>query len=466
MVVFVKKATKSAIAIWLLSVCATSVFAQTDKLYSLLDLVDSAKHYFPSLLQKEALANSAKAGVTEAKHAYIPKFAITDELSAGSANSLPGSYLPLGVIPSVSGSINAQNNSSVASGNIASLYAEYELVNFGLKNARSKNAEAFAGLQQADFDKEVYLIKWQIGKLYFDLLKNKYQLDVDKQNIKRYESIYNVINALTTSGINAGVDSSLAKAELSKTKISYNRRLGDIIQLQQQLSYFTGISGQINIDTSAKKDVSANAAAFNSIRDTLQNPLTDYYLQQESLFKSTETLVKKLYLPKIMLAAAGWGRGSSIAYNNEYKDFATGLGYQRFSYAIGIAVTYDLLNGIRKKDRLAVTHYQTEAAAYETQQQKLTLSTAALQADASVKVAEKNLLELPVQLQAASDAFEQKVAQYKAGIINLVDLTNASFVLYTSQSDYVQTLNEWFVANLNKAAATGNLDFFIQSIKR
>ena len=118
-----------------------------------------------------------------------------------------------------------------------------------------------------------------------------------------------------------------------------------------------------------------------------------------------------------------------------------GLGYQRFSYAIGIAVTYDLLNGIRKKDRLAVTHYQTEAAAYETQQQKLTLSTAALQADASVKVAEKNLLELPVQLQAASDAFEQKVAQYKAGIINLVDLTNASFVfVHFSKSDYVANI--------------------------
>ena len=337
MVVFVKKATRVRYRNNGFTFCLLQLLflRKLDKLYSLLDLVDSAKHYFPSLLQKEALANSAKAGVTEAKHAYIPKFAITDELSAGSANSLPGSYLPLGVIPSVSGSINAQNNSSVASGNIASLYAEYELVNFGLKNARSKNAEAFAGLQQADFDKEVYLIKWQIGKLYFDLLKNKYQLDVDEQNIKRYESIYNVINALTTSGINAGVDSSLAKAELSKTKISYNRRLGDIIQLQQQLffffffSYFTGISGQINIDTSAKKDVSANAAAFNSIRDTLQNPLTDYYLQQESLFKSTETLVKKLYLPKIMLAAAGWGRGSSIAYNNEYKDFATGVGLSK-----------------------------------------------------------------------------------------------------------------------------------------
>jgi outer membrane protein TolC len=320
-------------------------------------------------------------------------------------------------------------------------------------------------LQQADFDKELYIIKWQIGKLYFDLLKSKYQLAVDSQNIKRYESIYNVINALTSSGINAGVDSSLAKAELSKTKISYNNRAGEITQLQQQLSYFTGINAEINIDTSEKKYVE-NKTIFNSIVDTLANPLTDYYNKQEQFYKSTEMLVKKMYLPKVMLAAAGWARGSSIDYNDQYKDFASGLGYQRFSYGIGIAVTYDLLNGIRRKDRLNVTHFQTTAAGYETQQQTLSLKTAALQASASVKVAETNLTELPVQLQAASDAFDQKVAQYKAGIINLVDLTNASFVLYTSQSAYVQTLNEWFIANLNKAAATGNLDFFIQSIKK
>jgi len=465
MVVFVKKTTVSAIAVLVLLMSTELVSAQTNRLYSLSDLVDSAKRYFPSLLQKEALANSAKAGITEAKHAYLPKLAVSDEALAASANSLPGSYLPLGVIPSVSGSINAQNNSTAASGNIAALYAEYELINFGLKSAKSNNAAAFAGLQQADFEKELYIIKWQIGKLYFDLLKSKYQLAVDSQNIKRYESIYSVINALTSSGINAGVDSSLAKAELSKTKISYNNRLGEITQLEQQLSYFTGINAGINVDTSEKKYVE-NKAAFSAITDTLANPLTDYYSKQEQLYKSTETLVKKMYLPKVMLAAAGWARGSSIDYNDQYKDFATGFGYQRFSYGIGISVTYDLLNGIRKKDRLHVTHFQTTAAGYQTQQQKLSLKTAALQADASAKVAETNLVELPVQLQAASNAFDQKVAQYKAGIINLVDLTNASFVLYTSQSSYVQTLNDWFIANLNKAAATGNLDFFIQSIKK
>jgi hypothetical protein len=59
----------------------------------------------------------------------------------------------------------------------------------------------------------------------------------------------------------------------------------------------------------------------------------------------------------------------------------------------------------------------------------------------------------------------QKSAQYKAGIINLVDLTNAGYVLYRAQSEYVQAVSDWLLANLDKAAANGNLDLFIQIIQ-
>jgi hypothetical protein len=38
-------------------------------------------------------------------------------------------------------------------------------------------------------------------------------------------------------------------------------------------------------------------------------------------------------------------------------------------------------------------------------------------------------------------------------------------VLYRSESDYVQTLSDWLLANLDKAASAGTLDLFIQSIK-
>ena len=76
-------------------------------------------------------------------------------------------------------------------------------------------------------------------------LKNQFQLAIDQQNVSRYEEVYKVIEAVTRSGIKAGADSSLAMAELSKSRISYNQTEGQVRQLQQQLSYLTGITQTI-----------------------------------------------------------------------------------------------------------------------------------------------------------------------------------------------------------------------------
>lgn len=533
-----KRAAGILVSITMFMMPVISVWAQRAPVYSLADLVDSARHHLPVLLQKQALVSGAEAGITEAQHAFLPKLNVVEELSIGTANDLTGGFLPMpGVLHAISGGVTAANNYQPATSNIASVYGEYELVNFGLRGARVSSARAFAGVQKADFAKELYMVKWQIGKVYFQILKGRYQLALEEEDIRRYQSIYTISSALTSTGINAGVDSSLAKAELSRTRINYNRATGNLVRLQQQLAYLTGVSNpQIRVDSGAgmtqeermglmngivpgnglgagsgaglmngivpgmnprdgvgldtgrmnrpgagngtrigggtgTNPVGGNGLDLVGVNDPVSagsgaaNPLADYFAKQKLQYQAEELLIRKSYLPKIIVGAGGWARGSSIQYSNDYKSLGEGMGYQRLNYMGGLGVTYDLFNGVRKKDRLTVAGYQSAAADLALQQQVLTLRNEELQADETIRIAQKNLTELPVQLQAATDAYNQKLAQYKAGIINLVDLSNASFVLYQAQSAYIETLNEWYTANLDKAAATGNLDQFIQTLK-
>ncbi len=452
------------------------VLAQKNPVYSLADLVDSARHHLPVLLQKQALVSSAEAGITEAQHAFLPKVNVVEELSIGTANDLTGSFLPVpGVMHAISGGVTAANNYQAATSNIASVYGEYELVNFGLRGAKVGSARAFAGLQRADLARELYLVKWQIGKVYFEILKSRYQLAVDEEDIRRYQSMYTISSALTSTGINAGVDSSLARAGLSRTRVNYNQASGILLRLQQQLAYLTGIADpQIGGDTAGGKEEGMDRMGLmnglppvfgGDVRDSVNNPLYDYYTKQKLQYHAEEELIRKSYLPKVIVGAGGWARGSSIQYSNDYKSLGEGIGYQRLNYTAGLGLTYDLFNGVRRKDRLAVAGYQVTAAEYALQQQEQSLRNEEIQADESIRIARKNLAELPTQLQAATDAYHQKLAQYKAGIINLVDLSNASFELYQAQSAYIETLNEWYTASLDKAAATGTLDQFIQTLK-
>ncbi len=442
-----------------------SLFAQKQQ-YSLQELVNASVNNLPVLKQKQALTNAARASISDVKHSFLPLVKAGEQMTLGSDNSLAGSYFTFGITPSTSAGVRNSNNLEAATGNLAVVYSEYELANFGLNDARLKYAQSFVNLQEADLKKEQYNVQMEVSRLYFTILKNQYRLTADQQNVERYQRVFTVIHALTASGLKPGADSSLAKAELSRSRISYNQTFGRIGQLQEQLSFLTGIPAvQLRIDTLIDQSVYNHHTIPDFVMDTLNNPLLDYYMQKQKVYLTNELLIKKSYLPKVVLAGAVWGRGSSIQFSDQYKSLATGLGYQRFNYSLGVAFTYNLFNGLYKKDKLAINRFQIEAGYFEQQQQKAALHSAFLQSENLLRTTEANLLELPIQLHSAEDTYGQKLAQYKAGIISLIDLTNASFVLYRSQTDYIETLNDWYLAQLDKAASTGNLFQFIQTIK-
>jgi len=442
-------------------------FSQSQHLYTLSQLTDSAVQYYPALMSKQALIGSAKAAITDAKHAALPFLKVHDQLTMATANGVTGTFLPLGIAIPTAGGITSDNNSQAAAGNLGLIYSEYELYNFGLNKARIEDARVFEKYSEADYSKDMYLLKLNIARYYLALLKNSQQLTIEEDNVKRYETLFNVIKAETQSGLKPGVDSSLAKAELSKARINYNNKTEEIVRLKEQLSMLTGVKADVlQVDTAVQK---FNSLVYNNnfslLADTLNNPLIDYYRKEKDLYISNETLIKKSYQPKILLAGGFWGRGSSINYKDQYQPLGTGFGYQRYNYAMGLAFTYNLFDGIHRKDKLAINKYNIQASDYTLQQQQLYLNNSIQQSIAAIAVIEKNLHEIPIQLHSATDAYAQKVSQYQAGLINLIDLTNSAFVLYRSQTDYVQTLTSWLQANLDKAAAGGNIDSFIQTLK-
>jgi len=190
MVVSCKRAAGCLGQIILPMLLACSVSAQRATVYTLSNLVDSANRHLPLLLEKQALVQSAQAGIKEAKDAFLPQVNAVEELSAGSANDVEGPFLTIpGIIHPIGGGINATSNYQAVTGNMASLYGQYELVNFGLRGAQVANAKAFVGVTQADLEKERYQVKWDIARIYFAIQKNRNQLAVDSEDMRRYQSM-------------------------------------------------------------------------------------------------------------------------------------------------------------------------------------------------------------------------------------------------------------------------------------
>jgi hypothetical protein len=83
-----------------------------------------------------------------------------------------------------------------------------------------------------------------------------------------------------------------------------------------------------------------------------------------------------------------------------------------------------------------------------------------LLADQRIENSLQSIREVPLQYQAASDAYIQKSVLYKNGLTTLVDLQQAIYALNRAEIDRsVAYLNVW-QALLQKAAASGDFNLF------
>lgn len=453
--------------VWLLctvSLCQELYAQQT--LLTIQNLIDSANAHYPLLQQKQFLIQAAEAAVQDSRSEFLPKVIVADQLSAGSNNAIRGAYLPFGSAASVSAVIRDDNSYDAATGNFASVYSEYVLSDFGYRTAKIKSMQAVASFRRADLEREAYVLKLNICRTYFNILQRRNQLKADLQNKLRYQNIYKVIWAVSASGIKAGVDSSLARAEVSKAVIIYNQTALALQQLYADLSLQTGIGlDKLSLDSFAQVFKDKPIETLNIPANLTINPLLEIYKQNQLVAQQNRLLISKSYLPKLIAGSSLTARGSSITGQDDFKNIAQGFGYQRFNYLAGVGISYDLFNGLRKKRKLAVAGYELQALKAEIDFQRLSLLNIARKAALAAENAKATLNELPLQASAAEQVYQQKLAQYKAGIADLVDLTNASFVVYRSQTDYIQALGDWYRSSLEKAAADGQLNSFIQSIK-
>ena len=455
------------LSILLFSICSLS-FAQTSNKIGLKQAIDSAIKNYPALNTKQLELQSANAAVRDAKNQRLPSLNISDQVDLGTANGLGGSYFPMGIIPSTSGGINAENNSKTFSGNIGVAYMEDELYNFGLNKARIASAESYAGTSKADYDATSYSVQFQIAQLFFDMLKYRLLTNIQQKNIERYSVLFNYIKAYTGSGIKAGVDSSVANAEVSKAKIQYIQTLEIYNKLKSEFAYYTGIKNKdFEIDTAAYHlpDALLNQLQLKVSADSVStsNPILLYYNSQWEYAMSQENLIKKSYLPKLYLIGSAWMRGSSITSSDVYGDYSTGLDYSRYNYMGGLALTYNIFDIVHQKDKVATQNFHAEAVHEELNQQKLVLENQLQQADISIQSVLDRKREIPIQLKAAQNAFAQKSAQYNAGIANIAELTDASYLLYTAETDAVEIQSDLLNTLLQKAAANNTLNTFLSN---
>jgi len=433
---------------------------------TLRQLLNSVDQRAPQLITDSAAIKIKQDQAVETRNNWLPDLNLNYQADIGTSNNVTGPYFGFGIIPSSSGGVHSTSVSTATSDNLGIAELNWEVYNFGKYGAQNKVANSDVTVQQNQYAQSKYDLRAYTISNYLQLLRLQDLLSIQYRNVDRTQQILRSIMSLAKSGVRAGVDTSIAQAELSKARLNYIEVLNQLKQVQLQLSSVSGFPYQsILPDTTVEVTLINQPSAYLFPADTTNHPLINYYRSVYENNLQREDLVKKMYNPKISVLAAGWGRASSVDYAGNYNSLSSGYGYQRGNYLVGIGISYNLFDLRRRQLKLRTQQASTDYSLKKLKEQQQLLDISASQADVEMETALNRLQEIPKQLKAANDSYRQNLSLYKNGLSDIITLDAALNILYRAETDYMQAKYDYSSAIFQKAITENQVNTVLNLLK-
>lgn len=454
---------------------STQVFCQKDETLSLAKALEIAKQNYPAIKAKGAEKQASIAELSTARSNYIPSFVVQAQALNATSNQIRGTFFPNeGMAIPVAGGIktNGTNTNDMVWSSFATAFVNWKVFNFGKVKSKVDLAKAEISKSQSDYDNEVFQHQIKVCDTYVMAILLDGIVKTQQSNLDRVSALKKVTIAYTQSGLKSGVDSSLVNAEYSQAYLSLlsSKRLAQEQRLI--LKEMLGISGESNfvLDTSffiskTPKNISLDNKITNS-------PILNYYQTLIDFNQAKIKAIKRSELPSISIIGATFGRGSGIAdkprsdggftYN---KSFEGGVSLRAFDYMIGVSTIWNITTSYRNQTEGRKQFFITKEMEEVYNEQKLKLEGELERANLRFSAAMEAANQTPIQLKAALDAYNQSKARYDNGLNTIIELTQTYAILNRSEVDLTVANGNTWRALLSIAAASGNLDLFIQNIK-
>jgi outer membrane protein TolC len=450
--------------------CFFAFNALGQKVLTMKEAIQTALDNYGTIKAKASQLNASKAYLKETKSEYLPDLNISAQQDYGTINGQNGPVYGYrgGAVASSGPALNNQNWNAA----FGSLYlgnVNWDFFSFGRSKEKIKVQQSVVSLNEQDLQQEQFQHEVRVAGAYLNLLAAQRLSKSQENNLKRAQELTRVVVARVKNGLNAGVDSSLANAEVSSAKILLTRAQ-DVEQEQANiLSQYLGVPAQQFTLDSVFVTQSPKSTDQQSSIKTEEHPLLKYYQDRIAVSDEQAKYYKTFSYPTFSLFGVFQGKGSGFKSDyatnmNDYSSsYGAGANPTRYNYLLGVGMFWNLTNPLR-------VHYQVQSQKYTSMQYKdeydlinQRLTAQQQLAESRIVNALKNYREAPIQVKAASDAYVQKSTLYKNGLSNIVDFTTALFTLNRAETDRDIAYNNVWQAVLYKAASTGDFGIFINN---
>ena len=444
----------------------------TAQVLTLRQAVQTALNNYGTIRAKANYVKAARATVREVKNEYLPDLTLAAEQVYGTANS---SYGPLigykAPSASSSGGVFPTQNWNAGFGALYWTNINWDFFQFGRYKQKAQVAQKGLDLNQSDLDQEKFEQSVRVAGAFLNLIAAQKLILSQQANLDRALSFQTVVTARAKSGLNPGVDSSLANAEVSNARIALTNAVEAEQEYANQLAQLMQVrapdSNNYTLDSAFVSRL-PNALNASPAQPLTNHPLLQFFQQRVQLSDQQARYLRTLNYPTFSLFGAfqdrgtGFGDNYGAQYPNAYTpNYFKGVGFQTANYLIGVGVTWDITNPLRVHQQVAAQNFTTEGLREEYGLISQELQAQIVLSDTKIRNALENYREAPVQVKAAADAYLQKETLYKNGLATIVDVTTAAAILNQAETERDVIDTGVWQALLYKAASTGDFGMFI-----
>ncbi|MCV9933056.1 TolC family protein [Flavobacterium sp. LS1R47] len=440
-------------------------FAQT---LSLKDAIKIGLENYGSVKAKSNYANASKETLKQANRDYLPNLNLSAQQDYGTINGQNGALYGFnGLGTASSGPALPEQNWNASFGALYLVNMNWDFFTFGKIKQKINLAKVEVKSRENDLQQEKFQQEIKISAAYLNLLASQRLLISQQKNLTRAVVFKNTAVARVKNGLLAGVDSTLATAEVSRAKIALNQAKDFVKEQNSKLVILMGVPTQDFVPDTLFVSQIPREMIHPSVSNDSLHPALQYYKTKIDYSNQQLKLYKRSYYPTMSMFGVLQTRASG--FNSDYatdqtafnRNYIDGISPDRTNYLVGIGISWNLTTPFRVSKQVSAQKFISQGLQDEYNQIDTELKAQLSLADAKIKITMDNYAEAPIQVNAAAQAYLQKSTLYKNGLTTLTDITQTLYTLNRAEIDRDIVNNNVWQSFLLKAAATGNFDLFI-----
>lgn len=420
--------------------------AQAQEVYTLKECIEYGLKHHPSLnVARNNRANAKQASI-EAVSGYLPQVNINGDFTDNL--KLQTNIIPPGPLGPTETKVTFGNkySSTVTAQAEQALYNQALLT--GIK-ANKPNQEIAALNEEQTKQTLIY----NIASSYYQVITIQKQLELLQGNKERIEKLLKISQLQAEAGVAKKVDVKQVQVNLNNVESQLSVAQSNLQYANNSLKNAMGIFENVQITLSDTAKWLNYTPQVSSMPDFRFKSTIDYKLQEQqiTLYDLNAKSIRAGSLPTLSAFARYGANGFGADVE---KVFARQFDYS----AIGLKLTWNIFSGLRRNAQYQQAIFDRDNArlnlAINTANQNLQYQNAVTQFNQAQSTLGTNKENVDLAIQV----YENASLQYKEGVGTMADLLNAESSYRDAQNNYIQSLINYYLAQLDVERTNSTLN--------